>query len=168
VRSLTARRGLVGLGVFVLVLSGGLVLSELGGDPVPVPRSELTAVEQASCREFIRTLPDKLAGRDPRETSPPDGFAAAWGDPAIVVSCGGNMPSEYDSAAACEEIAGIGWFVPADQLTDLSVDAQVTTIGIEPIVSVRLPATSRADAAGVLTEIAPALKARLTATAPCV
>ncbi|MGL5824294.1 MAG: DUF3515 domain-containing protein [Nocardioides sp.] len=162
-------RGLLGCGaVLVLLAAGVLVRAGLDDGPVSVPRPRLGDAEQAACRDFIGDLPDRLADQDARPISPTHGLAAAWGDPAIVVRCRGDMPDEFDEFAACEEIAGIGWFTPPDQLTDQTVDAQVSTIGVAPAITVLLPASRRANAAGVLVALAPALKAHLSAIAPCV
>ncbi len=155
-------RRLIGSAIIVLVLAA------CGADPVPVARPNLNEVEKPLCEDFIRVLPDEVGGLAPREVTPPNGLSAAWGDPAVIVTCGGLMPPEFTDDSACEEIAGVGWFTPEDQLKDPGVDAQVTTIGIEPLVSVLIPAKQRGDAAAILTDLAPHIRSKMFISDPCV
>lgn len=78
------------------------------------------------------------------------------------------MPPDFTETSACEEIAGVGWFVPEEQLKDPTIDARVTTIGIEPLATVLIPAQHRGNAAGILTDIAPAIEETLFTSEPCV
>ena len=56
---------------------------------VPVdPPSDLPADQQAACEGLVADLPDRLIGEDAREVSPDGALGAAWGDPALVLSCG--------------------------------------------------------------------------------
>ena len=85
-----------------------------------------------------------------------------------MVTCGGEMPPEFTDDSGCEEVADIGWFVPEEQLRDQSVTATITSIGLEPVISVQLPAERRGDSARVLTDLAGPIKEHLTATSSCV
>jgi hypothetical protein len=145
-----------------------LCVTACSADPVAVPRPNLNDVERPLCREFIAKLPDQLAGFESREVAPPSGLAAVWGYPPVIVTCGGLMPPEFNETSACEEIAGIGWFIPEEQLKDPSLDARVTTIGIKPLATVLIPAQHRGDAAGILSDIAPAIEQVLFLSDPCV
>jgi hypothetical protein len=85
-----------------------------------------------------------------------------------VVSCREDMPAQFTDHSGCEEIGGIGWFTSDAELKDPTIDAKVYSVGVEPIVTVALPASYRADAAGVLTEIAAAVRSELALDRPCV
>ncbi len=141
-------------------------LSACAAEPVTVSAPELSVSDQAACAALLGDLPDRLAGEDRREVTP-TGAGAAWGDPAMTVTCGGEMPPEFTDDSGCEEIAGVGWFVPDAQLTDQSVAATITTIGFDPIVTVVLPVERRTDSAGVLTDLAGPIKQHLNQTASC-
>ncbi len=153
---------LVGLAATVLLLAA------CGADPVPVARPNLNEVEGPLCTEFIKVLPTEVGGLEQREVTPPSGLAAVWGEPPVILTCGGLMPPEFTDLAACEEFAGVGWFTPEDQLKDPSVDAQVTTIGIKPLVSVLIPAGQRGNAAAILTDLAPRIRSEMFISEPCV
>ncbi len=137
-------------------------------DPVAVPRPNLNDVERPLCREFIKELPATLGGLEQREVAPPSGLAAVWGSPPVIVTCGGQMPSDFTQTSACEEFAGIGWFTPDQQLEDPTMDARVTTVGIQPLATVLIPAQHRGNASGILTEMAPAIEKVLFISEPCV
>jgi Protein of unknown function (DUF3515) len=145
-----------------------LLLAGCSAEPVAVSAPDLTAAEESACAAFIADLPDQLAGQEQREIEPAEASAAAWGDPPMIVTCGGEMPPEFTDDSGCEEVADIGWFVPDEQLKDQSVTATITSIGIEPVISVELPVERRGDSARVLTDLAGPIKAHLTANSACV
>jgi len=149
-------------------LGVALLLAACSADPVTVGAPDLTADQQSACAAFLADLPDQLAGQEQREIEPTDAPAAAWGDPPMVVTCGGEMPPEFTDDSGCEEVAGIGWFVPDEQLKDQSVAATITSIGIEPVISVELPVGRRGDSARVLTDLAGPIEEHLAATSSCV
>ena len=94
-------------------------------------------------------------------------LGAAWGDPEIVLVCGVDEPEGFDQFSACEEADGVGWYVPEEQAFDPSADLVMTTIGIEPRVELRIPGPYRPPA-GILVEVAPAIKEHLRVFRPCV
>ncbi|KRF17826.1 hypothetical protein ASG90_05675 [Nocardioides sp. Soil797] len=112
---------------------------------------------EASCRSFLDALPSELADQGSVEISPDDALGAAWGDPAIVVTCGVPMPEEFDRFSACWETDGVGWFVPDDQIEDPRADVTLTTIGYSPNVQIRLPGELRPPDA-VTVEVGAAVK----------
>ena len=150
------------------VLLAVLVLSACGSDPVPVARPNLNEVEKPLCKEFVKVLPDEIGGLEQRPVVPPSGLAAVWGNPPVILTCGGLMPPEFTDSSACEEFDGVGWFTPEEQLKDPTIDAQVTTIGIQPLVSVLIPAQHRGNAAAILTALAPRIKSEMFISDPCV
>jgi hypothetical protein len=116
----------------------------------------------------VDDLPDQVADELRRPVDPDDALGAAWGEPAITMTCGGAMPSSFDRFSSCEVADGVGWFVPPDQFEDLSSDAVMTTVGYRPVVQVRVPASYRPEGtAAAMIDLAPALKKHLRLIRPC-
>lgn len=96
-----------------------LVLSALGTGsgsgnqtgPLPVvtaPAPPHAAAHTAACTALLDALPIQLEGLAPRvvHTNPPTPFVVAWGDPAIVVSCGVGLPAGFGPGSSAELISG--------------------------------------------------------------
>jgi hypothetical protein len=151
-------------------LCAALALAGCESDKVPIdapaPADEAQA---ARCRALIDALPDTVAHQLRRPVDPEDAYGAAWGDPAITLTCGGAMPSGFDRFAACEVANGVGWYADEELASDQSLDATLTTVGYVPIVSVHVPATYRpAGIASTMVALAPAVKQHLRLVKPCV
>lgn len=154
------------------------LLSGCGGDdggsgdgPVEVTAPDLTADQAATCASLVDALPAELLTHPSRAVTPTDAPAAAWGDPAIVVTCGVEMPADFEPGASCEEVNGVGWFVPMDQFSDIRVDLAVHTIGFDPVVRLEIPADYRRDPAVVadsLATLAAPIKEHATSVKPCI
>jgi hypothetical protein len=99
------------------------------------------------CPDFMASLPDTLAGEERREVTGGDDRVAAWGDPAIVLTCGVPQPADFTRTSTCIEANGTGWFVPDSILTsdDQSRDVTMTAVGFRPRVEIRLPGDYRPD-----------------------
>ena len=102
-------------------MCGCLLLAACSG-PVEVDAPDVDADDRAACEAFVDDLPATLAAKTPVETEPKDPLGAAWGDPAIVLRCGVDVPDEFDETSACEEADGVGWFAPPEQYDDQSAD----------------------------------------------
>jgi len=129
---------MAGVVAFVALLLGS---SACGSDTVHVDRFSVTAGGHSSCRQFLAALPDKVAGQSRRKVTGST-YAAAWGDPAIVLRCGVPLPKDF-AISPCITRNGIGWSVPADQADDSSLDARMTLAFRNPAVQVHLPAHYR-------------------------
>jgi Protein of unknown function (DUF3515) len=152
----------------VAAAAGLLVLSACESDQVPLDAPQPTGPAAAQCAALIDDLPDTVNDQLRRPVSPSDALGAAWGDPAIVVLCGGAMPASYDEFSACDVADGVGWYVPPEQIEDQSLDAVITTIGLRPIVQLRIPADYRPEGvAAAMVELAPAIKKHLELVRPC-
>jgi hypothetical protein len=128
------------------------------------------AAAAKACAALAGAVPGKLMSETSREVSPADA-GAAWGDPAIVLSCGVDMPKDFTPGASCEEISGVGWYVPTDQFADSRLDLAIYTIGRSPVVRLEIPSDYRADAAFVadtLTTLAPVIKENTNLEKPCI
>lgn len=133
--------------------SGVLVLALLapacsGTPEVDVPEPTTPAARDA-CEDLLADLPDRLAGEDATDVAavvePDDAPAVAWGDPAIVVSCGGPMPSDFSNVSPCEAIEGVDWYVDEATRGDQAADVEATTVARDPIVRLTLPADYRPE-----------------------
>jgi hypothetical protein len=156
-------RGVVASGAAAVVLA----LAGCSSTPT-IDDVELSAADRAACDSLVADLPDTLAGLDRREVEPADALGAAWGDPAYVLTCGVPEPDDYEPTAECNVIAGVGWYVTADQLSDQSVDATPIALSLEPYVEVSVPADYRTEGIDrALADLAPALKEHLGEGLPC-
>jgi hypothetical protein len=139
-----------------------LLLVAACGGPVSVEVPSLSAADAAACEGFVSALPDTLAGEERGEVAPSDAPAAAYGDPAIVVSCGVPAPPTFDATAQCEVVNGVGWYLPPDQYDDPGADLTITAVGHRPRVAVLLPDDYRDDDRGAASDTAAAVLAELT------
>jgi hypothetical protein len=139
-----------------------------GGSAVEVDAPSLPASAVATCRALVADLPHRLARQAARPVTPRDAPAAAWGDPAITLGCGADVPREFNRFSSCVQANGVGWFVPEAQQQDQSADVTWTAVGYRPVVSVHVPAGYRPEgAAAVIAELAPAVKDHLRLVRPC-
>jgi hypothetical protein len=139
-----------------------------GPDEVALDSPAVFAAERAACEGFLADLPDTLADQERRTVTPDDALGAAWGDPAITLTCGVSVPKEFDRFASCEEADGVGWFVPDEQSADASSDVTFTAAGYRPIVQLELPASYRPEgAAAAIAQLAQPVKDRLELVRRC-
>ncbi|NYD58305.1 hypothetical protein BKA08_002543 [Nocardioides marinisabuli] len=126
-------RGVVAAGALALLLGAC-------GGPVEVAAPALDAESAAACDELLGALPDDLAGLEPREVSPADAPARAWGE-GLVLTCGVEEPPLFREliAPSCDEIVGVGWFFPPADLESEDGPVTGTTIGYRPRVEVLVP-----------------------------
>jgi hypothetical protein len=127
----------------------------------------MPASEEQTCRDLLADVPDTLGEREQREVTPPDALGAAWGDPAIVMTCGGEPPA-LAPTAVCEEANGVGYFVEDAPLKDESVDVTLVTVGYDPIITVEVPAEERPEGvAAAMAGLAATVEAHTELVRPC-
>jgi len=155
-----------GLSAALLLLS--TLAAGCESDRVPVDSPRPAAGERARCERFLDAVPDVVDDELRRPVDPDDALAAAYGDPAIVVTCGGSMPRDFDRFSLCQVAEGVGWYVPDDQIGSEPVDVVMTTVGLRPVVQVTVPAAYwPAGAPAIQAELAPALTRHLRLVKPC-
>jgi hypothetical protein len=138
-----------------------------GGDGVHVDGFHLATADRRPCTDLLAALPSTLADQKKR-TVTGSVYAAAWGDPAIVLRCGVGRPKGFDRFSQCQRTNGIDWFVPESTITDLGADVVMTTVGRSPALEVHLPAHYRpAGSAAAMVDLALTIKAHTTRTTPC-
>ena len=160
------RRSLPSAGAGVVVCLT-VTLSGCSAGPVEVTTPRLAGDAAETCRALVAALPSTVDGQARREVEPPGAYAAAWGDPAIVLRCGVPQHPDFDDFAACQETNGVGWFVPEDQISGEPEPITMTTIGREQNVEVRLP-EDRWPPANAMVDLAQAIKATVPEVDGCV
>jgi len=163
-RGVVVSLALVGTTALTGCSSGG----SPGGSAVQVDVPPLPAAAAGTCRALVADLPERLARQTARPVTPGDAPAAAWGDPAITLTCGADVPREFNRFSSCVQANGVGWFVPQAQQQDQSADVTWTAVGYRPVVTVHVPAGYRPEgAAAVIAELAPLVKHHLRLVRPC-
>ena len=109
------------------------------------------------CDELLDDLPDTVADQERRPVSPAGAAGAAWGDPAIVLTCGVGEPEGYVPEGPCTVVDDVDWYIPEEQLlASGSADLTMTTLFRPVNVEVFLPsehwppATALADLSQVV------------------
>ncbi|WP_433467992.1 DUF3515 domain-containing protein [Spirillospora sp. CA-128828] len=138
------------------VLAGGALLAAGCGDgavQVPVPSPD--AATQRLCQGL--RLPEKVHGKERRDTDPSSQLTAAWGSPAIALRCGVPRPPALRPTSELVTINGIDWFgQPAAR------PVTFTAVGRQAYVEVTVPPKYN-PAGDVLIELGPSIKATIPA-----
>jgi hypothetical protein len=72
---------------------------------VPAPQGQAAA----ACRALDAALPDVVDGQDTRPTAPVSPYAAAWGEPAIVLRCGVGRPADLKPTSQLFTVNDVDW-----------------------------------------------------------
>jgi Protein of unknown function (DUF3515) len=146
-------------------VAGVVALLALTSCAVDVPSTKVSGSQHKACAELVDSLPDHVSDQERRETKG-NPLAAAWGDPPIVLRCGVGRPAGYDKFSACQVVNGLGWFVPEKTIDDQGADVVMTTVGRDPAVEVKVPATYRPPDA-VMVDLGTAVKAHTRLVKSC-
>lgn len=150
-----------------VAVSGVLLLAatSCGDGSVHVNPFDSSTADRSACQALIAALPTRVSDQPTHATSGSP-YAAAWGDPAIVLRCGVGTPAEFTKFSACQRVNGVDWFAPESAYSDQRADVVLTTIGRAPRVDVLVPASDRPPVA-TLVDLATAIKAHTREVAPC-
>jgi hypothetical protein len=160
-RSPRRRAGAVACALASVALAAGC------SDTVSIDAPSLSGADARACAALVAELPDAVADQSGREVDAGDGYAAAWGDPAIELRCGVPRPEELTPTAACEVANGVGWFVPEEQQTGGPADITMTTVGRAQYVEVQVP-DEYFPPVTAMVDLGPALKQTIRSVRPCV
>lgn len=134
----------------------GVLLSGCGQDAVRIDATPDPA-DQKTCRELLDALPAQVADQPSRTVEPDGAWGAAWGDPAIVLTCGVEPPHGFRRTSSCTTVDGVDWFLPEKQLEATEPrELTMTTVNRAVYVEVRMPpdywppATTLADVSTVI------------------
>jgi hypothetical protein len=142
-----------------------LAASTAGCGDVSVDNPAVPSSQRAACRALVHALPAKVDGLKQRSVSGSP-YAAAWGDPAIVLRCGVGVPQGFTKFSLCQSVDGVGWFAPESAASDQSVDAVLTTVDRLPRVELQVPAKWRPPAAAMV-DVARTVKDHTQVRRPC-
>lgn len=143
---------MVRLGTLAGVTAGLVVLSGCSGT-VALDAPRVDAADAEACSRLVDTLPDRVADQDRVEVDDP-ARGAAWGDPAVVLTCGVGRPAGYDPTTSCVEFGGVGWYTPDSSYEDptapdASGDVVLTSVGRTPAVRLVVPDALRPPTAAL-------------------
>jgi len=147
-------------------MSTAALLAGCGSDTVAVDRFEVGRADRQGCQTLLEDLPESLSDQ-PRRQVDGSSYAAAWGDPAIVLRCGVAAPEGFDKFSACQRVNEVDWYVPERTIDDQGADVLMTTIGRDPRVELHLPAEHRPPVAA-LVDVADTVKEHTRRTGGCV
>jgi hypothetical protein len=111
----------------------------------------MSAADAAACRDLVDDLPETMAGHERRNLAGDTAYGAAWGDPAIVLTCGVPKPDDFVDTSTCVQVDDAGWFVPDGVIAaavdegDQSLDVPMTEMNHRPRVHVLVPAEYRPE-----------------------
>jgi hypothetical protein len=152
----------------VVALGAALLLSGCSDDTVQVDAPAPAEDDRAACRTLLDALPDLVADQERRSVEPDDAWGAAWGDPAIVLTCGGTEPAGFKRISTCTTVNGVDWFTPEEQLESAEpVELTMTTVNREQYVEVRMPAEYWPPAT-TLADLSDVVSRNIEATGSCV
>ncbi|SDB99416.1 Protein of unknown function [Geodermatophilus telluris] len=79
--------------------------------PLPVEVPAPTPEADANCPQLLQALPLDLLGEPARLVDSDTPYAAAWGDPPVVLVCGVPQPEGLVPGEGLFTINGVTWFV---------------------------------------------------------
>lgn len=141
-----------------------------GGDDVDLSDAREGSLDPRSanqCRALLDALPKSVSDQGGRRLESREGYGAAWGDPALVLTCGVPQPDDFGLVSTCQVTNGVAWFIPEDQaMTGAPGEITMTTVGRSTNVEVRLPEDYWPPAAAMV-DLAPAVKKTLPVVRRC-
>ena len=143
-------------------------LAGCGSGALSVTAPSVAGAAARHCAHLLQALPRSVADQTRRTVATGEHeYAAAWGDPPVVLRCGVPRPKGLTRFASCQQVNGVGWFVPPRQINRGPGPILMTTIGLQPRVQVQLPGDDWPPAAA-MADLAPSVKAALRHTHSCV
>jgi len=146
-----------------LAVIAATVISTLTACAGPVDLAAPTpdAGVRSICRDLIAHTPAVVDGQKRREIARPSPYTAAWGSPAITLTCGVAKPAALNAASECFEVNGVGWF--SQQRAD---GYRFTTIGRKAYAQVMVP--KHYVPSDPLVDLSKAINDHLPIVQPCV
>jgi hypothetical protein len=122
-----------------------------------------SALAGERCTHLNDQLPQDIESLKPRVISPRTPFVHAWGDPAIVLTCGVPLPAGYSpTSSETTAVNGISWFEQQepDQVVWTAVSQHPLGSGERLSIRLTVP-TSYQGQGAFLVDLAGALKTTL-------
>jgi len=124
-----------------------LPMAACSSGPPTIDVPELSAADATACHALVAAVPDTLAGHDRVAVTGDTELGAAWGDPAIVLTCGVGRPEDFTDSSTCVTMDRTGWYVPDEVLLsdDESRDVTTTEMNYRPRVRLVVPGDYRPE-----------------------
>lgn len=129
--------------------------------PVDVVAPRPQGQSRTICSNLISHTPDVVDSQKRREIAHPSPYTAAWGNPAITLTCGVPKPTGLNAASECFQVNGVGWF--SEQQPD---GYKFTTIGRKAYAQVLVP--KKYVPSDPLVDLSKAINDHLPVVQPCV
>ncbi len=94
---------------YLLALLGFVALAGCSAGSVAVEHPAPEGDVAQACSDLIDALPDALEEGARRAVEPDSPYAAAYGDPAIVLRCGVERPAEFRPTSELVTINDVDW-----------------------------------------------------------
>ncbi|GAA2760434.1 DUF3515 domain-containing protein [Actinopolymorpha rutila] len=140
----------------------GLLAAGCGEPTVRVEPPHPTGAAAAVCQALSSALPTKVLDGSARVVQPSTPYAAAWGDPPILLRCGVDRPAKLRASSECLMIDGVGWF--SERATRGYI---FTTVGRDAYVEVSVPSAYQPPS-NALVDVAAAVRKAVPVRTPCV
>jgi hypothetical protein len=122
-----------------------------------LPAADPPPQDQQACRELVSALPLQVDGDT---NSGRTDYAAAWGDPRIVLKCGVERPAAFEKTSEMVVVNEVAWF--AEEQADGYV---FTAVGRSPLVEVYVPDTHQPEV-NPLVDLAQPMREHTEVTGP--
>ncbi len=142
--------------------SGGGAGSAAPSGPLPAvtaPSPPNAATQQAACTRVLEKLPVSLGKLAPRTVHTAASTVVAWGEPAVVLSCGVARPKALHPGSSTEFVAGGELSGPYYDVTKRGNANVYTTVDRAAYVAVTIP--SKYQGADYLPPLSRAIAAAL-------
>lgn len=120
-----------------------------GALPALTPSAPPHADQQAApCAKVLEQLPVQLGKLQPRvvHTRPDSPFVVAWGDPAVVLSCGVDRPKDLTPGSSAEFVTAGPDTGPFYDVTRAGSANVFTTVDRQPYISIVVPSAYQGSA----------------------
>jgi hypothetical protein len=132
--------------------------------PALTPAAPAQATAQAAaCNKVLERLPVQLGALEPRvvHSHPDSPYVVAWGDPAVVLSCGVDRPKDLKPGSSAEFVTAGPDSGPFYDVTRDAAGNVFTSVDRQPYVSVSVP--SKYQGADVMPALSEAIAKALPA-----
>ena len=137
------------LPLIVLLALGIAALTGTSDDSGGNPNGALPPINVAApphanaktCGPLLAELPLQLGNLSPRvvHTNPPSAYVEAWGDPAVVLSCGVDRPKDLNRTSTAQFIVAGPRSGPYYDVTSTDEGNVWTTVDRGPYISITVP-----------------------------
>jgi hypothetical protein len=108
--------------------------------PVTAPAPPNASAEAGPCARVLAELPLQLGALHPRVVHTTTPYVVAWGDPAVVLSCGVDRPRDLRPTSGAQYFANGPAHGPFYDVTSAGDDANVwTTVDRGPYIAITVP-----------------------------